>query len=141
MMAPLHRPIFFTIAHHHDLDLWMGTSYSSCHNNVPKYGAAVSKGPQRDAARGLASIRPPMPLITWREEPQEMAVGLHSANPLAPHGSFQLERISDNQYKKQEDPWGKTCGKLQQVKNRHTRHQPGPSLNHSEGRIDQWPVQ
>ena len=45
---------------------------------------AVPKGPQRDAANGLASFRPPMPSIAWREELQEMAVGLHSANPLVP---------------------------------------------------------
>ena len=47
-------------------------------------GLAVCKGPQRHAARRLASLRLPTPLIAWREELQEMAVGLRSANPLAP---------------------------------------------------------
>jgi hypothetical protein len=45
---------------------------------------AVSKGPACHAARRLTSLRHPMPLIAWREELQEMAVGLCSANPLAP---------------------------------------------------------
>ena len=34
-------------------------------------------------ARRLASLRPPMPLMAWREELQGMAVGLRSASPLA----------------------------------------------------------
>jgi hypothetical protein len=53
----------------------------------------------RKAARGLASLEPPMPFIAWREELQEMAAGLRSANPLATSGQCQSERISDNYYR------------------------------------------
>ena len=52
----------------------------------------------RKAARGLASLDPPMPFMAWREELQEMAGGLRSANPLATSGQCQSERISDNHY-------------------------------------------
>jgi hypothetical protein len=49
---------------------------------------AVFKGPKYHAARRLASLWSPMSLIAWREELQEMAVGLCSANPLAPAARF-----------------------------------------------------
>ena len=74
---------------------------SGSHNDIPLRARFWPSVYEPRGGKGLASLRPTMPLTALRLMQLEMAVCLRSTNPLPPGGSFESKHIFESHHR-----WG-----------------------------------